>query len=53
MNQLDIYVISEPVILSLNLTQYYYTFNEQVYVLLTGSNLDTTGIVYVRVGVQV
>jgi hypothetical protein len=49
----DIFVIEEPTIVKLNSTEYYYTFNEQVYIELEGTNLDKSGLVYVRVGDQV
>ena len=52
-NQVPILLIEAPVILGLNTTEYYYTFNEQVYVELRGLHLDNGEYRYVRVGDQV
>lgn len=52
-NKVGIYVVPEPRIVSLNNTEYYFTFNERVFIELTGANLDKSGFLYVRVGDQV
>jgi len=49
----EIFVIPEPTMVRLNSTEYFFTFNEQVYIELEGTNLDKSGTVYVRVGDQV
>lgn len=46
-------MIPEPTMVRLNSTEYFFTFNEQVYIELEGTNLDKSGTVYVRVGDQV
>jgi len=45
--------VAPPVIESLNNTEYYYTFEEMVFINITGKNLDSSGEVYVMVGDQV
>lgn len=52
-NQVGVFMIDPPSILSLNNTEYYYTFNERVFIELQGVNLDKSGFLYVRVGDQV
>jgi len=34
------YIVDAPVIREFNNTEYYYTFNEQVFIKITGLNLD-------------
>jgi hypothetical protein len=43
------YIIDEPIITELNNTAYYYTYNDWVYIKITGLNLDKSGTVYVKV----
>ena len=50
---ITLWVVAPPVIQVLNNTEYYYTFEEQVFIKITGLNLDSSGEVYVRVGDQV
>jgi hypothetical protein len=49
-NKVCVYLINEPTIVSLNNTEYYYTYNERVFIELKGNNLDKSGFLYVRVG---
>jgi hypothetical protein len=37
---IPMYIVDAPLIRELNNTEYYYTFNEQVYIEITGLNLD-------------
>jgi len=52
-NTVGIYLIEEPSIVALNNTEYYYTYNEQVYIEVTGTGLDKSGFLQVRVVDQV
>ena len=49
-NKVGVYLINEPLILALNNTEYFYTYNERVFITLDGVNLDKSGLLYVRVG---
>jgi hypothetical protein len=46
---LPLYIVDEPIVTALNNTLYYYTYTEQVYIRLEGTNLDQSGRVYVKV----
>ena len=52
-NQVPVILIAAPVISELNNTAYFYTFTEQVYIEVKGSNLDHGEYLYIRVGDQV
>ena len=46
---IQMYIVDTPVITSLNNTEYYYVYKEQVYIELTGQNLYQTDKIYVKV----
>lgn len=49
-NKVGVQLISEPEIVSMNNTDYFYTFNERVFIELTGNNFDKSDKLYVKVG---